>query len=450
MFFAGVRDFPRPQEVYHNPVYIPPSFETRLGARANSNSLVGSSFSQPPFTSHPRGPGITEFWECLTALQDPVPIYQSPFGPVTPVHEFLPNMASYDARLIPVREDAVTDALTSFMQNPSTSINDCYRSAVRNFLRRSVETNILDLVRRIDIEVEFALQIIRATKRPEQFTLEQMDSLQALGKSFTEMGATYREVWLEEVTRLNIWPHHQANIVDADEYQRYIGRRDWDAEWVRGTLERSEAEVGAYNNPYHGGNIINGDNGQDEGRARDVDMMDIVTIEDDHSSATDEDEETIVVGKNAQGITTWSRFVEGELTPFAQYEHGRERPWACLLCEKCVVSEKGKLLRHLRQQHGLTGLKAMKADEKNYSNFQGHDGQDCFIWGEYVRGDPRPWKCLLCANHAGVKCGRSTFARHFQLTHGIRVVLPPVTSEEIRRHNQRRQRGQQANNASGA
>ncbi|OAP59001.1 hypothetical protein AYL99_06298 [Fonsecaea erecta] len=457
MNFWRVRDFLYPQKVYDSPVCIRSSSNTRPDACGIRNSLSASPISTLPPGNHSHGFTVTEFWEFPSLLRSRVFIYQSSSGLVTPVHESLPNMASYDARLIPVREHVVSEALSSLVRNPKMSIVDCYRTAIHNFLRLSVENNFLDLVRRFDLEVDFAIQIIRATKQPEQFTLEQMDNLQALGKSFTELAPTYREIWVQEVTRLNLWPHHEANIVDANEFQRYIGGRDWETEWVQGTLVRNEPEVGVHNNPHHHGNIIDGDNGQEEGSARDVNTVEIddtalAALEDtvtsagdgDNDSAADNNGQTILYrGRDAQGIITWSTAIDGGLTPFAQYTHGVGRPWKCLLCDRCLVTEKGSLQSHLRQRHSLAGLKAMKIENENYSNFQGHDDNDCYMWGQYVQGDPRPWKCLLCRTHAGIKVGKKTFARHFQKTHGIRVVLPPVTPEEVRRHNRRRQPQQQ-------
>ncbi|EXJ67007.1 uncharacterized protein A1O5_09653 [Cladophialophora psammophila CBS 110553] len=413
------------------------------------DSLAHSPLSQQPFADHPQDLGVAEFWESQTATRQLFPIFESTIGYITPVHEYLPNIASYDAQLIPVREEVVSEALESLRLNPNMSISDCYRFAVRSFLGRSVEDNILDLATRVDLEVEFALRIIRATKRPQEFTTEQMDNLQALGNSFTKMATSYRSVWLEEAIRLNLELDARAVVEDADEYLRYIGGTKSKAERVTGTLKENGAKEGASINPLHYGNNRSGDNGLKEAGTRDISMPDVVDTalsapEDgvsptrDNNTAASEDDSTLHVHKDVDDITTWSKVVNGHSVLFAQYQHGKQRPWKCLLCDKCLVNEKGSLTSHLRHRHGLTGLRHMRVRNENFSNFQGHDDNDCYMWGEYVDNDPLPWKCLLCVNHRGVKVGKRTFPRHFQKTHGIKVILPAVTPANIERNREKK------------
>ncbi|KIW89066.1 uncharacterized protein Z519_10551 [Cladophialophora bantiana CBS 173.52] len=412
------------------------------------DSLANSPLSHQPFADHPQDLGVAEFWESQTATQELFPIFESRIGYITPVHEYLPNMASYNAQLIRVREEVVSEALESLRLNPNTSVSDCYRFAVRSFLGRSVEDNILDLVTRVDLEVEFALRIIRATKRPQELTTAQMDNLQALGKSFTEMATSYRYVWLKEAIRLYLELDARAVVEDADQFLRYIGGTNSKAERVTGILKENGAE-GASINPLHYGNSSSGGNRLEEAGTRDISMLDVVDSAlsapeggaaptRDNNTAASGDDSALYVHKDVDDITTWSKVINGHSVLFAQYQHGKQRPWKCLLCDKCLVNEKGSLTSHLRHRHGLTGLRNMRIRNENLSNFQGHDDNDCYMWGEFVENDPLPWKCLLCVNHQGVKVGKRTFPRHFQKTHGIKVILPSVTPANIERDRQRK------------
>ncbi|OAG34099.1 hypothetical protein AYO21_11740 [Fonsecaea monophora] len=230
--------------------------------------------------------------------------------------------------------------------------------------------------------------------------------------------------------------HHQPESFDLGNFpDPQLG-----SPGMTGTMEENDPEVGARLNPHHS-NITDGDQVQVETDSGDTEMVDATSagdVADGNGNDAEEVVPTILVGKDGPNVTIWSTFTGGQVTGFGRYEHGLRRPWSCLMCDNFVAMEKGKLQAHLRERHGLTGLRVMKVENENFSNFQGHDDQDCFVWGEYVRGDPLPWKCLLCTDHKGIKSGKGAFPRHFQKTHGIRVVLPPVTPEELRRHNDKR------------
>ncbi|KIW69753.1 hypothetical protein PV04_05611 [Phialophora macrospora] len=406
---------------------------------------------------------------------------------LAPSHPPQPNMARTQAYVRIIQSFAIDRTLRDLERQPRMNYQQVYRNLVRYYVELVINENVPHYwISRLDLEVELAQVIIVATRSPEQYTREHLATLQELGDSMrTHRARDYRYIWFAEMAQAGITLEDVTVVYeDTDEYERLTGFRDWVHQWVHGTLDEGTLGVNGPAAPATSSNNAGGQASQ--GPWADV------TVSHGHPRVTPSvpnPSQPSAAGGNAMhplsgtrppasnslpsasnggrassssrhasaarpatgnavanpltvrvnnGRTTFATNMGGGLVDFAEHQRGLRCPWTCLLGDSYVTNERGQLTGHLQRHHHMdaANLAHMLVDNPNASNFEGHDNKECFAWGQYVHGDRLPWKCLLCANHKGMKEGRNTLGRHLRLLHGIRVVIPRVDERQVGRHHQ--------------
>ncbi|ETI29577.1 hypothetical protein G647_02030 [Cladophialophora carrionii CBS 160.54] len=396
-------------------------------------------------------------------------------------------MARGQASVRTIQDLAIDRALRDLEAQPRLNYQQVYQRVVRHYVDQVVTEGMPHFwISRLNLEVELARVIIVATRSPEEYTRDYLATLQELGDSMrTHRARDYRAVWLAELLRAGI-TLDDVTVVheDTDEYERRTEFRDWVHEWVHGTLH--DGTLGDFRPTVATGNYIAGGSSS-SGPGADVTVStgrsQVIPSAPGPSQPWAAGNDTSMPPPSATrrptsnrlrsannpvggasssrcasaarptrgnasanpltvrvsgGRTTFAMNTAGGLVEFAEHQRGQRCPWTCLLGDSFVTNERGRLTGHLQRDHQLRAadLAHMLVDNPNASNFEGHLNKDCFAWAKYVHGDPRPWKCLLCENHRGMKDGQNTLARHVRQSHGIQIVLPRVDERQPgRRHH---------------
>ncbi|EXJ59587.1 hypothetical protein A1O7_03733 [Cladophialophora yegresii CBS 114405] len=392
------------------------------------------------------------------------------------------DMARGEAQVGTIQALAIDRALRDFDRAPESTYEDVYRRVVQHYVDLVVTEGMPQFwISRLNLEVELARVIIVATRSPELYTRQHLDTLQELGDSMMRehRAERYRAHWLHELREAGI-TLDDVTVVHEDtaEYERRTEHRSWWFEWVQGTRpdDGTSGDLGSRaptTSDNAGGSGLAG-TGADvtvsNGRSQAVPSATLPSmpvpsrtrrrasnrLRSANTSAGGASSSRPVsaarptrgnAGSNPLtvrvngGRTTFAMNTAGGLVDFAEHQRGLRCPWTCLLGDSYVTPERGRLTGHLQRDHQLSAadLAHMLVENPNASDFEGHLSKDCFAWAQYTHGDPRPWKCLLCANHRGMRDGRNTLARHVRQTHGIQVALPAV--RDVRQPRRRHQPG---------
>jgi hypothetical protein len=463
-----------------NPIHT----NTALAPRGQQNefSEYRPSTFEPQFTS----PAFSGFQTYHISPSDLAGNSQHALQPSLTLSQS--NMARTQAYMRIIQSFAIDRALRDLESDPRMNYQQVYRSLVRHYVALVINEGVPQYwISRLHLEVELAQVIVVATGSPELYTRDHLATLQELGDSMrTHRARDYRQVWLAELAQVGITLDDVTRVYeDTDEYERLTGFRDWVHQWVHGTLDEGTLgdngpAVGATSSNNAGGSASQGpwadvtvthgrshvtpsapttsQPGATGGNAMHLPSGNrppaansllstsnggrVAPSSSRHASAARPASGN--AGANpltvsvVNGRTTFATNMGGGLVVFAEHQHGMRCPWTCLLGDSYVTNERGQLTGHLQRHHHMdaASLAHMVVANPNASNFEGHDNKECFAWGQYVHGDPLPWKCLLCANHKGMKSGKGTLARHVRLSHGIQVVVPRVIARPAGRHHQ--------------
>jgi hypothetical protein len=422
------------------------------------------------------------------SAQPSLTLSQLYLAPSQPSLTTQPNMARTQAYMRIIQSFAIDRALRDLESDPRMNYQQVYRSLVRHYVALVINESVPQYwISRLHLEVELAQVIVVATGSPELYTRDHLATLQELGDSMrTHRARDYRQVWLAELAQVGITLDDVTVVYeDTHEYERLTGFRDWVHQWVHGTLDEGTLgdngpAVGATSSNNAGGSASQGpwadvtvthgrshvtpsapttsQPGAAGGNAMHLPSGNRPPAANSLLSASNGGRVAPSSSRHASaarpasgnaganpltvsvvnGRTTFGTNMGGGLVVFAEHQHGMRCPWTCMLGDSYVTNERGQLTGHLQRHHHMdaASLAHMVVANPNASNFEGHDNKECFAWGQYVHGDPLPWKCLLCANHKGMKSGKRTLARHVRLSHGIRVVPPRVIERPAGRHHQ--------------
>ncbi|KAJ9611101.1 hypothetical protein H2200_004284 [Cladophialophora chaetospira] len=374
----------------------------------------------------------------------------------------------------------IEETFTALASTRQPSTRHVYQLFVHNLVQFIVNNrlpNRLQLVNRTNFEIAVTQAIIRATSHPQQYTRAVLDHLQEVGLFILDEEARNGALWHDETEVMGMTFSATALRLDRDRYLGRIGNRNWRVSWVQGTL--------IDNRPDNDGGSEDGtvDNTRDrEPRLRRVGENDsnlssfpngVLRLSKSPPAsnsrrsakrppaksaqkkrapgarrtkgtnarvAARDDPSNPLTERTSNNQTTWATNMGGRLVEFASHIRGRPDPWDCLLGDTFTTNERGQLTKHLQHLHEMdpADLAHMQLDNARPSNFEGHDDKDWYVYGEFVHGDPGLYKCLLCKKeHKGCQVDNS-FTRHMRNNHGIGVQPPPITTQEVDRHHQKK------------
>jgi hypothetical protein len=127
--------------------------------------------------------------------------------------------------------------------------------------------------------------------------------------------------------------------------------------------------------------------------------------------------------KLANGTTRWANDLVTHWRNYAEHHPGTEFPWVCRRCAEYSSNYKGDLNPTLSRSTAWSAGRSACWPPTTANSPTTKVGMTS--WRTYVAGDPKPWKCLLCTNHAGIKHGSNAFTRrkcHFCHFHLLWIV----------------------------